>query len=167
LEFSEVGAVELRESTGLTIHQGALEEHAVADRQYGVVTAFDVIEHCTDPMRWLQTVHSLLKRGGELHLSTMTIDNLLDQIGRSLFRFGVKGPMLRLYPEFHLYYFNLETLRMYLERAGFEVCSQTSENYSPTKASSSIFMQCALKGIYLFHDLQKKKTNQYVVCVKS
>lgn len=166
LEFSEIGAEHLRKAAGLMVHGGSLEDLAKNGRKYGAVTAFDVIEHCTDPMEWLESVHKVLKGGGKFYLSTMTVDNLLDRVGRLLFKLGLKGPMLRLYPEFHLYYFDLTTLKRYLEQAGFEVLSQVSENYSPQKATKSVAMRMVMKCIYIFHDITGKKTNQYLVCVK-
>src|SRR5258706_4507538 len=45
------------------------------DRRYGLVTALEIIEHLDSPRHFLREVHSLLKPGGYLLLSTPNVAN--------------------------------------------------------------------------------------------
>ncbi len=79
--FAEVDAVEIdRKAFGFA----GIEPRAVdlngpfatqIDRRYGLVTALEIIEHLDSPRHFLREVHSLLKPGGYLLLSTPNVAN--------------------------------------------------------------------------------------------
>lgn len=78
-----------------------------------IAVTFSVIEHVEDPVLFLNEINSLLRDSGSLVLSTPNSDDiLLDAIPD-------------IYPSFyfrkaHLWYFNPVSLRIMLEKAGFE-----------------------------------------------
>lgn len=57
-------------ASGLTIHQGLLEEQRFADGSFDALTLFEVIEHLKDPRALLQECRRVLKSGGILLVST-------------------------------------------------------------------------------------------------
>jgi 2-polyprenyl-3-methyl-5-hydroxy-6-metoxy-1,4-benzoquinol methylase len=155
--------VEALESTlGCPVRRGFLEEAAYEQGSFSAVAAFDVIEHCVDPSGWLREVNRILSPGGLLALSTVNVANLLDRLGKLLYRAGVRRPVERLYPPYHLYYYTPATLARYLDKEGFSVVTMEQENYDIRKATSNRLEQLALRLVYAMHDLMGNKTNIYV-----
>lgn len=77
---------------------------------FDVVTAFDVIEHCSNPILVLQKIWQLLKPQGILYLSTPNISSLSVSL------------MKKKWPHFkkeHLHYFSPTSIRRLLENKGF------------------------------------------------
>lgn len=79
---------------------------------FDVVTAWDVIEHCTDPRGDLQRMAALLKPGGLLFVSTMVSDAPIVRL------LGRRWPW---YMEMHRFYFTRTTLERLLVETGFRV----------------------------------------------
>jgi cyclopropane fatty-acyl-phospholipid synthase-like methyltransferase len=166
LEFSSLAARDLTERLGCPVHHGILEELEVEPENYAMVVAFDVMEHCTDPMTWLKAINSTLKPDGLLAISTVSVKNFLDAFGHMFYKLNVKGPVKRLYPPYHLYYFNPETLINYLETAGFSAVEIIQENYDYRKATSNALLRLALRAVYGWHNLTGNKTNLYIIAKK-
>ena len=166
IEFSPPLARALRERFGCVVREKPLEACGLPSRAYQGVAAFDLLEHVRDPMGLLREMWRILAPGGILVLSTVSTDNVLDALGRLLARLGLSGPMAKLHPPYHLYYFTPELLERYLAAAGFTLESLEQENYDPRKATPRRVEQWALRAIYLLHDLTGRRTNLYVTCVK-
>ena len=79
---------------------------------FDCVIMWDVIEHLGDPRGMLETARDLLKPGGLLGLSTITIDSLSARLLRGRYPFLM---------QMHLVYFTRKTLIRLLEESGFEV----------------------------------------------
>jgi 2-polyprenyl-3-methyl-5-hydroxy-6-metoxy-1,4-benzoquinol methylase len=166
LELSEPLARELRQRTGLTVLETPLESSDIAPGSYAAIAAFDLFEHVQDPMGWLRAAWRALAPGGTLLFSTVSVQNLLDQLGRLFLRLGLPQPMAKLHPPYHLYYFRPALIRRYLEATDFRLESMVEENYDVKKASSRLTEQLFLRGVYAVHDLCGHKTNLYVTCAK-
>jgi SAM-dependent methyltransferase len=100
-----------RERYGVNILVGSIDDVALPQHQYDVVTLWDVIEHTSDPMHVLGRVHDLLVPGGLLIVNYPDIGSW---IGRAM---GRKWPFLS---SVHLYYFTRPTIRTALDKAGFD-----------------------------------------------
>ncbi|MSQ24244.1 MAG: class I SAM-dependent methyltransferase [Chloroflexi bacterium] len=96
---------------GIPIRQGTIENFH-CDVPYDAVTLWDVVEHLTDPAGTLDTICHLLKPGGLLALSTMDVEAPIARL------MGRSWPW---YMQMHLFYFSRQSLRLLVERAGFEV----------------------------------------------
>ncbi|MFL7791145.1 MAG: class I SAM-dependent methyltransferase [Anaerolineae bacterium] len=115
-------AVEQAQARGLRVVQGTLDTADLTEAQFDVVTMWDVIEHLTDPREALKQAHRLLrdpdpaegKSGGLVVVHTINIDSLFARL------MGGRWPWLM---EMHVYYFSRHTLRVMLEKCGFEVVS--------------------------------------------
>ena len=57
-------------ASGLTVHQGLLEEQRFAERSFDAVTLFEVIEHLKEPCTLLRECRRILKPRGILVIST-------------------------------------------------------------------------------------------------
>lgn len=90
---------------------GTIEKLPLAQNHFGAVLAADVIEHVRFPEDWLLRIHQLLGPGGVLLLITPSLDSWTRRLLR------------RRWMEYkveHLYYFSAVSLRLLLERCGFE-----------------------------------------------
>lgn len=72
-EFSEHLRKFGRKKTGLTIYREALEEFP--ERNFDIITAFDVIEHIPNPVSFLESASNLLSPGGCILLYTPNFDS--------------------------------------------------------------------------------------------
>jgi SAM-dependent methyltransferase len=79
--------------------------------RFDVVTAFDIVEHSLDPVRFLTRLHALLRPGGLLALTTPDTRHGLRYL------MGTRWPMLQ--PLQHTFLFDRHSIRLALERAGF------------------------------------------------
>lgn len=114
LEVSEVGCRYARETLGLPVHRGLLEDHDLPSASFDVITAFYVIEHVKDPRAFLQRIHSLLRPGGLVFLRwphTTPLAVVLD-------RFRVQHDLY--HRPWHLSDFSPRSMHRVLAEAGFE-----------------------------------------------
>lgn len=167
IDISSKVVADLHDRFGVPMYQGTIEDGNVGGSLYKVITAFDVIEHCTSPKQWLRCVYENMEPGGLLVLSTVNISNLLYVLGHLLYKIGIKGPASRLYPPYHLNYFTPAKLEHYLILTGFCDIHICQENYDYWKATSNSLEQLVLRMIYLGHNCTGNKTNLYVTARKS
>ncbi len=112
-EFDEVYAQFARDTFGITTYTTPLEETDLAPNSFDLISALEVFEHIADPLRFLETVKRYLKPGGILYCEVPNHDESLLSI------FDVPGYRDFYYREPHLFYYNPDTLKRMLERAGF------------------------------------------------
>jgi SAM-dependent methyltransferase len=108
---------------GFLVHTGELESLGLQAGGYDVVLMSEILEHIPKPRRALEEVHSLLRPGGALYLTTPNIGSLARRVLGS--RWGVIAV-----PE-HLHYFDLASLRRLLTSVGFEVAAISTEGMNP------------------------------------
>lgn len=80
---------------------------------YDIITAIEVIEHIADPLASLQTMARLLRPGGILLLTTGNARPFRGRLPN--WRYVI--------PEIHISFFEPETLRYALQKAGFQTSS--------------------------------------------
>jgi 2-polyprenyl-3-methyl-5-hydroxy-6-metoxy-1,4-benzoquinol methylase len=108
IEINAAAARYCRETRGLDVRAGTLDDEPFAPGSFDAVLMGDVIEHLPDPRQALVQVRALLKPGGLVLISTPDIA-------------GWAGRMLQIKPEEHLYYFSPRTMTAMLEQVGYEV----------------------------------------------
>lgn len=107
-------AVRYARQRGLDVEQGGAAAFLQSETlQYDAAVLFDVIEHLPDPRQVLSLLHSRLKPGGCLMLTTGDWDSTLAR------RMGARWRLMT--PPQHLFYFSAATLRALLSACGFEV----------------------------------------------
>ncbi len=105
-------AADIARQQGLKVIHGTQDAPELADKQFDVVTMWDVIEHVDDPFGEIAKAHKLLAPGGWLVIHTMDSDSLVARV------MGPRWPWLM---DMHIHYFTQKTLRQMLEKNGFEV----------------------------------------------
>ena len=100
-----------RKVVGIRMTLGGLAD--VEDDSFDAITMWDYLEHSVEPADDLERCAALLPPGGVLALSTGDIGSLVARLTRSRWHL--------LTPRHHNYFFRESTLRMMLERAGFDV----------------------------------------------
>lgn len=94
--------------------------HDMARGPYDVAILVDVIEHVDDPVGLLQSIKSILKDGGLLLLTTPDAGSFFAKI------LGWKWWHYRVA---HINYFNLETMKLLLDKSGFEIVKIKRPNW--------------------------------------
>jgi cyclopropane fatty-acyl-phospholipid synthase-like methyltransferase len=90
---------------------GTIDAVSLAQDHFSAILAADVIEHVRDPEGWLRRIHELLTAGGIVLLITPSLDSWTRRLLRSQWM---------EYKIEHLYYFSAASIRMLLERCGFD-----------------------------------------------
>ncbi len=112
-------AVSYARNLGFEVFHGELSEAKLANGQFDVITAVEILEHLFDPVATVNEIHRLLRPGGLFWLTTPNCRSLAARLMGLGWR--VVSP-----PE-HLQLFSVEGLRTLLFRAGFtEVQLKTS-----------------------------------------
>jgi SAM-dependent methyltransferase len=106
-------AAELGKSRGLDIETGTVHQTTFAKESFDLVTMWDVVEHMPDPILDIKKIRTLIKPNGLVAINTPDSGSLFARILGSRWHLFV--------PPEHIFYFNRNSLRMLLERNGFEV----------------------------------------------
>lgn len=123
VEHSEYAVQQAKDrlGNGKNIYCGSLQNFE-SEKIFLAISAWDVIEHVTNPLFFLEKVHSLLQDDGIFTFSTVNTSSL----NHLLF-----GQNWRYYtPPEHLSYFNLRNIKQMLNQTGFELLKiRTVFNY--------------------------------------
>jgi len=110
-EFSAHLRAFAHEKTGLTIYSEPLE--TFPDRDFDIITAFDVIEHIPEPLLFIQAATDLLSPGGHILIYTPNFDSFSVRVMREHSSI-VDGTE-------HVVLFNHTSLKKLGDRAGLQV----------------------------------------------
>ncbi len=106
-------AVKFGVERGLKIHCNSIEDFNPTDK-FAAISLFDVLEHLADPMGILEKIKNLLVDGGNIFIYVPNFNSATKDI------LGIENSHF-IWPTHHLTYFTPESLKMFLEKAGFEV----------------------------------------------
>jgi 2-polyprenyl-3-methyl-5-hydroxy-6-metoxy-1,4-benzoquinol methylase len=118
IDISEI-AVNYSVSKGLKAFTSDLESY-VSNNKYKTIIGFDIIEHVRDPNQFLNSIKRLIQNDGTLILSTPNKKSIFQKLMGKYWYFYI--------PEEHLLYFDKSTLRILLEKHGFQIVDQ--KNFS-------------------------------------
>jgi SAM-dependent methyltransferase len=111
-ELSSWAASIARQAGFGPVYEGTLEQVNLPARGFDVITAWDVIEHVSQPATMLDEIAILLKPGGLLVLSTYVVDSWPVRI------LGTRYPF---FMDMHLIHFSRATLKRMLFEHGYEI----------------------------------------------
>jgi SAM-dependent methyltransferase len=113
---SSARAVEAASRSGLTVHQGIVQQLDLPCNAYDKAFLIQTIEHVDDPSGVLRAVHSLLRPGGSLTIVTDNTDSPDFKLFKGRHWGGYHFPR-------HWNLFNPRTLGALAAKTGFEVAS--------------------------------------------
>lgn len=144
IEPSIIAAELCKKHYGITPHIGYLEIDSDLPKDYGILTAWDVIEHVASPTRFLKSCYAHLQKDGILLLETpdessivRKFINILDNAKRAL---KINSDSNIYYPS-HRYYFTHKAIRRLLNDVGFSNVKIYKEHsiYSKSKAKYKFY----------------------------
>lgn len=103
---------------GVKVLPSAMEEVEGWDESFDLLTAFELFEHLHQPELLFNKARSLLRPGGYLLITTLNFQGFDLQI------LGAESKMIL--PPAHLNFFNPYSVKLLLERTGFELVSLTT-----------------------------------------
>ncbi len=95
----------------LSILQGSVFNKKLKKNSFDVITLLDVIEHVSDPRRFLWRCHELLAPGGMLFISTPDIGSIIARLMRRRWFYILS---------IHVFYFTQQTLGRLLSQVSFQ-----------------------------------------------
>lgn len=135
LEGVEPGSVYAETARGLLpdaiIHEQVLEESDLPHRSYDLVTLRHVLEHLVEPVVALTIIQKLLKPSGVLHIEVPDVTAIPASI----------SPFIH---HEHMNSFTPDTLRLAIERSGFEILVHESAQDNPVGSGFSYPIQRVL-----------------------
>lgn len=123
----------------LNIYRTNLFEAPFPDASFDFVFAASVIEHLTDPKRYLRKLAGLLKPGGEIFIAA------LPNVRSFTITLGIDR-YIGNHPPGHLQFFSRRTIRSLLEATGFEAV-QTTVHGMPETILEMFFGSESLTGV--------------------
>ena len=111
VDTSAAAAAAARESFGITVHVGPLEEAPIEERSLDFVHMSHVLEHLPQPVTTLLRVARLLRPGGRLYVETPNVESLGFRWAGQYW-FALDAPR-------HLWLFGAATLPRALVQCGF------------------------------------------------
>lgn len=123
VEPSRWAARYAREITCVNVHTGFLQQNKInLAKQFDVVVSWDVLEHVRNPVQFIFECGEFLPAGGVLFFSTLDKSNWLPRL------LGRRWPWLM---DMHIQYFDVQSVRDILRRAGFElIAAQPYTHYA-------------------------------------
>jgi hypothetical protein len=110
---------------GHNVIEGFFPDAMPAEAKYNAITFNDVLEHITGVETIVRRLPSFLEQGGLVIVNVPVSDGLIFRLSRQAARFGIRGPLARMWqrglPSPHLSYFSASTLSRLFERAGFKL----------------------------------------------
>ena len=128
-EISPSCATLLRPLLGMRLFEGTVLEAPFENESFDGVMMIEVIEHLVDPLPYLIAIRRLLRPGGRLF---MTTPNAGGASARLL------GPHWQAYTGEHLSYFEADSMKALLERAGLSLVQVKTSNVDLVKLAWSM-----------------------------
>jgi len=138
IELSNLAADFARNQLNLNVITGIFESVKLPENYYDVITAWDVIEHVFNPLRFIEKAYKILKPDGILVIGTPNIGSLAHKIRKA--RWKILAP-----PE-HIFYFNPTTLKLLLKSTFDEV--NVLATYPPYSRTEKKFKARLKKLLY-------------------
>lgn len=128
-EFTD-DAIEVCSEKGIKMKQGILNPDHYAPDFFDVITSFEVLEHINNPQEEVKNIHSILRKGGLVYLTTPNFNAIERYILKE--RYSVIE-----YPE-HLSYYTPKTLNYLFQKNGFRKKDIKTTGISITRIKNTL-----------------------------
>ena len=85
----------------------------ISNNHSNVAVALDVLEHVSDPIKYLKNINKKLKKGGKIFLTFPHSESYKSKI--------LKDRWLMVSPLSHLHYFSMQSTKIMLRKSGFKI----------------------------------------------
>lgn len=120
IEFDDCAAKLAINNSDAKVFVGAFQNYKTNEK-FDIISMLDYIEHSEEPLEDLKCVYNLLADDGILFLRTPNINSLQSKVLKHKW-YGIIS--------LHLIYFDMQTMRAILDKAGFEIISMNCKNYT-------------------------------------
>lgn len=146
-----------REKLGLTIFDKDLLKIDFGRKKFDIVTLWHVLEHVKEPEKYIQKIHSLLKKNGRIIIEVPNYNSW----SRKLTKMYWLGMDLK----YHLFFFTPEKLQDILRKNRFVIYKRNtfSFEYSTFLSTQSIVSRITKTDQLFFSWLQDKKEDFFVL----
>lgn len=162
VEVSPISSTYARDSLGLDVRTGTLEEAGFPEGSFDVILLLDVLEHLHRPFDTLSTISGLLAPGGMLVVQCPWELFHWEEVMEALLTGRRPGTIEPDAVPAHLYFFGPRTLEGVLRKGGFRITGRQSGNYGmirrrvlPRECSSRNPVVRALHFAYFRMGLQR------------
>lgn len=114
VEFDEKYAQYANEQLGITTYTTPLAQTNLEPHSFDMISALQTLEHIADPQKFLDAIKQYLRPDGIIYIEVPNHDESLLSV------FDVPGYRDFYYRGPHIFYYNPRTLRMMMNRAGFD-----------------------------------------------
>lgn len=116
IEVSEWAVNYAVSELGLDVKLGTLEDVNFPDKYFDIICLDDVLEHTLDPVRCLRGINRILKDDGEIFITLPQ-----GKMDLNYFLTESKKRKIPVSYSFHLFFFEIKTLKNILKETGFEI----------------------------------------------
>jgi 2-polyprenyl-3-methyl-5-hydroxy-6-metoxy-1,4-benzoquinol methylase len=170
VDISDYAVSFARERFGLNCFVGKLKEANLPDRNFDVITLWDAVEHFEDPLEELKEIKRILADDGIILFDTPNLESLMKLIAHWTYKATgglFKYPVKKLFHQFHLYYFSPRTLRMLLDKAGFEIIEMRKKTIPITKARGNRMEKLIVKVLSILEKATNREYELFVIARKA
>ena len=114
LEYNIENAEFIKEKLGLKVYSTPINETDLPLEYFDLITAFQMFEHVDKPFEFLHNISKYLKKDGYLCIETTNVEDALLDV------YELKEYADFWYREPHLFNYSPKTLKLILQRAGFD-----------------------------------------------
>ncbi|MBF0557412.1 MAG: class I SAM-dependent methyltransferase [Nitrospirae bacterium] len=118
VELSQWACEYARKTFALNVINGELKDAGFAPDTFDVITLWHIVEHVSDPVKFLMEVNRLLKKDGLLVVEVPNIRSVAAKLA------GTNWELMA--PKEHFFYFDLHTMSRLLQMTGFAVSGNRS-----------------------------------------
>jgi SAM-dependent methyltransferase len=143
-------------ASGVESYQTTIEDAPAHLRDFRLITAIDVVEHVSDPTRFLREIARRLAPGGVAYVETPNIRSVVYRIGAQLC--GVSGGRPeavwgRLFPPQHLQYFTRASFATLVRGAGLDLALAETRVLPQRDLATSLAVRVAVGAMQAYDKL--------------
>lgn len=124
IEFNKENAEFASKKLGIKVYTEPIQDTGIPLGYFDLITAYEVLEHMDDPIKFLTIIRSYLKPDGFLVVEVPNIQDALISV------YGSKPYSDFWFREPHVFYYSPKTLTMMLAKAGFSGSVKTIQLYN-------------------------------------
>ncbi len=169
VDLSDYSVEMAKKQFGLNVFSGELREAGFPEKHFEVITLWDTFEHLVNPCEQLQQIRYLLKDDGLVLINIPNEESLLRILASIIFTasFGkIAYPVRKLYHQYHLFYYSLETIQRMMEENGYEILHREGKRIPVEKGRKTSIEKTIVMGISLVEKLIGKEYELLVIARK-